>query len=249
MIDFHTHILHRIDDGPRKLEESVSLLKNIYENGTDVAVLTSHFYPRDQERFDEFIDRRKRRYDELKLNCLGCSVPKLVLGAEVNIHTDFSKFDNIRELCIEGTDYMLLEMPAKKWEEWMFDCIHNLKLKGIKPIMAHIDRYLDFNKHDLEALDDLKPLYQVNADAFLIRGGMKKMLDLFYSDRLHVIGSDMHDGKIRKNNLPDAYIKIEEKFGEEFVSMIENNGDAILTGNEVKRNVKLPKIKKRGFLF
>lgn len=249
MIDFHTHILHRMDDGSSSVEMSVQMLESIYKSGTDAVVLSSHYYPRDEKKLDEFLEKRDRHYEELKKACEGHTVPYMRLAAEVNMHSDFSKFERLKELCIEDTNYMLVEMPMSKWEDWMYECLHSLKVKGIKPIMAHIDRYLHFSKEELNALDEIKPLYQVNAESFASFKKRKKLLELFYEDKLHVIGSDMHDMEKRKNTLPDAYIKLESKFGEAFISTVENNGDAILADKPVERNVNFPFIKKTKLMF
>ena len=111
MIDFHTHILHRIDDGSDSPETSLEMLKGAYSSGTDVAVLTSHFYPREENTIYDFLARRERRYNSLKKFCDGHEIPELRLAAEVNLHTNISKFPDLHKLCIEGTDYMLIDMP------------------------------------------------------------------------------------------------------------------------------------------
>lgn len=250
MIDFHTHILPRIDDGAGSEEISLEMLKSAYALGTDVVVLTSHFYPREAESIKSFLDRRGRRYKGLVEFCAGHEIPEMRLAAEVNLHTNISKFPDLHDLCIEGTDYMLVEMPMSKWEDWMYECIYNLTVKGIKPIIAHIDRYLHYPKSALTSLDEVHPIYQVNADAFLTFKGRCAMLRLFNEGKLHIIGSDMHGLEKRKNNLPQAYIELESRFGEEFIAYVEQNGEKILDNDKVSRRKKhFPKVKKTKLLF
>ena len=250
MIDFHSHVLFRIDDGAKDIETSIAMLRQAYDSGTDVILLTPHYYPREESGTDNFLDRRKRRFDELCRACYGLDVPELVLACEVNIHTNFSSFERLRELCIGDTDYMLVEMPQTgKWEDWMYECIYSLKLKGIKPIIAHIDRYLNHPEQDLAALDELRPLYQVNSDSILTYAGRKKVLELFYKNRVHVLGSDMHGLESRKNTLPEAYIQLEKRFGEDFISYIEKNGDLILLNREVERDHVFPSVRKSKLIF
>lgn len=249
MIDFHSHVLHNIDDGSDSPEVSVRMLEQAYSSGTDVIVLTPHYYPREERTLAEFLGRRQRRVNALEEFCEGHEIPQLRIAAEVNLHTDFSRFSGLHELCISGTDYMLVEMPMAKWEDWMYECIYNITVQGIKPIIAHIDRYLGYPRSALAALDETNPLYQVNSEAFLSYGGRKKMLELFNSGRLHVIGSDMHGMEKRKNTLPEAYTELENRFGEEYISFVEKNGDLILDNKPVKRRASLPEVKKSRLLF
>lgn len=249
MIDFHSHVLANIDDGSDSLEESLAMLEEAYESGTDVLVLTPHYYPRQEHTLESFLEKRQKCYNELVDFCGGHRIPQLRLGCEVNLHTDISHFENIKSLCIEGTDYMLLEMPMDKWDDWIFDCIYNLTLKSVKPLMAHIDRYLGYPKDRLNALFELNPAFQVNSEAFEDFKGRKKMLELFYSGHLHVIGSDMHGIEKRKNTLPRAYTELENRFGEKFISFVEDNGEKILANKPIKRTSHFPKISKYKLLF
>ena len=42
-IDFHSHILPKIDDGSRSVEESVKLLDLMAQDGVSVVAATPHF--------------------------------------------------------------------------------------------------------------------------------------------------------------------------------------------------------------
>ena len=44
MIDFHSHILPGVDDGPQNMEDSLSMLRSSFLQGVDLVVSTSHFY-------------------------------------------------------------------------------------------------------------------------------------------------------------------------------------------------------------
>ena len=51
MIDFHTHILPRMDDGSRRMAETQKMLKMEYDQGVRQVVASSHFYA--QHEFPE----------------------------------------------------------------------------------------------------------------------------------------------------------------------------------------------------
>lgn len=244
MIDFHTHVLHNIDDGAADLDTSVAMLEEAYASGTKVVVVSPHYYPRLESGLEKFLEERDARYTELKQACVGRAVPELRLAAEVNVCAQFSSFDRIKELCLEGTDYMLLEMPFVPWEEWMIECVYNLTVKGIKPIMVHIDRYLHYPTAALAALNELNPLYQISSEALLSHSYRKIVFDLFKSGKAHVLGSDMHNLRIRKNTLSQGYEQLRSRFGEDYTEYIEVNGNKILNNHKDIDTVIFNKAKK-----
>ena len=58
MIDFHTHILPKMDDGSKSTEESIAMLKMQAEQGIRWVVATPHFYA-EPESPQDFLQRRK----------------------------------------------------------------------------------------------------------------------------------------------------------------------------------------------
>ena len=64
-IDFHSHILPKIDDGSRSVEESVKLLDLMAQDGVSVVAATPHFYC-SKTSIHRFLDRRAEAYDILE---------------------------------------------------------------------------------------------------------------------------------------------------------------------------------------
>ena len=58
MIDWHSHILPKIDDGSRSLEETLELLKMLKSQGINTVIATPHFYA-DDESVESFLSRRQ----------------------------------------------------------------------------------------------------------------------------------------------------------------------------------------------
>ncbi len=248
MIDFHTHVLHNIDDGAQDLSTAIAMLEEAKANGTDTLVVSPHYYPRFEEGLDSFLTLRSQRFQELKEASKGRDVPELRLAAEVNVCTQFSDFSRVKELCLEGTDYMLIEMPFVTWEEWMLECVYNLTVKGIIPIVVHIDRYMHYPPQAISALNELFPLYQISSEAMLSHQSRKMIFDLFKSGKAHVMGSDMHNMKIRKNTLHLGYDMLKSRFGQEYIEYFENNGSKILN-NEKNIKAQLFASSKKSRLF
>lgn len=235
MLDFHSHILPDLDDGSKDYEMSLEMLRESKKQGVDIIVSTSHCYPHGEDSVDRFIKRRNDRL--LKLNQFildsGEDLPKIKHGCELNLYTDISDYDNLEPLCIEGTSYILLEMPYGEWKEWMFDCIYNLSIKGFKPIIAHIDRYLSKTNEELCSLFDVAKIYQINAEAFLYARERKNINTLISEGHAHILGSDMHNMDTRITKIKKAVEVIEKKFGTQYVEFFEQRGNEILNDKPV----------------
>jgi len=80
MLDFHAHILPRVDDGSQSVDESVQMLERMQAQGIGRVVATPHFYAND-ESVDAFLQRRSAAWEKIE-GCLQNS-PEVLLGAEV----------------------------------------------------------------------------------------------------------------------------------------------------------------------
>ena len=99
MVDFHTHILPKIDDGSKSVEESLAMLRSEWEQGIQEVVLTPHFYPQmDDPR--EFLARRQASFERLQAAMGEEALPKLRLGAEVYFYYGMSNSEILKELVI-----------------------------------------------------------------------------------------------------------------------------------------------------
>ena len=65
VIDFHSHVLPRIDDGSHSSEESLGMLQISASQGIDVMAATSHFYAT-EDRISSFLNRRRWSEERLK---------------------------------------------------------------------------------------------------------------------------------------------------------------------------------------
>jgi len=129
MIDIHSHILPKMDDGSRSVEMSVEMLKESYNQGIDVICATSHFYP-SKESPERFIERRKESF--LKLApYLTKEMPIIRLGAEVQYFEGITNVELLPRLRIQGSNLLLIEMPFSKWSERMIKDVLYLK-KALK---------------------------------------------------------------------------------------------------------------------
>ena len=85
VIDFHSHVLPRIDDGSHSSEESLGMLQISASQGIDVMAATSHFYAT-EDRISSFLNRRRCSEERLKerMNQKLTKeerIPRLIMGA------------------------------------------------------------------------------------------------------------------------------------------------------------------------
>ena len=166
MIDWHSHILPAMDDGSRDVEESLEMLAQLSEQGVDTVVATPHFFAND-ESVQRFLERRAKSYEELAER-IGEGLPRIVLGAEVKYYPGISQMEHLKDLRIEGTKLILLEMPFSKWTEYTVRELVTLATSGdSRIILAHMERYLPFQSARVwERLYAGGLIMQVNASFF-----------------------------------------------------------------------------------
>jgi protein-tyrosine phosphatase len=232
MIDFHSHVLPRIDDGSKSSDMSIDMLTRSYNYGIDVMVATPHFYIK-HDTVDRFLKHRKASYDALrdKINAVNAGVPELRLGAEVYYFGSISAFPELDKLCIEDTRYLLLEMPFSEWtssmllevEKLVYDC-------NITPIIAHLDRYLDYKKNTdcVSALLSTGALIQMNGEYVNGLFTRTKALKLINNGTISLLGSDCHNLDKRAPNLDKTFDIIRKRCGQDTLDRIDKCGRSVL---------------------
>lgn len=238
-IDFHSHILPGIDDGSRNVEESVALLDMMADDGVDIVVATPHFYC-SENSIKKFIENRKNAYEKLK-PFLKRTHPKIALGAEVLYDPALIRSSEISELCLQGTDYLLLEMPYTKLTP---DIIKNVEeLAGssqIKLMIAHIERYLHFTAYDdLAKLMELDVIGQLNAKSFTKFSSRRMCKKLINDGFVYILGTDYHRTDSGHELLSAAEEVIINKFNEKMIGRIADNGQLILENAPIHKLKRL----------
>ena len=137
MTDFHTHILPCMDDGSGSAGESAAMLREERNQGIRNVVLTPHFHARD-DSIPSFLCRRQQAWNHL-LPHLPPQCPNLFLGAEVGYFEGIGAAEGIRQLRVEGSSLLLLEMPFCRWTERMAEDVLKLNgREGIQVVLAHV---------------------------------------------------------------------------------------------------------------
>ena len=188
LIDFHAHILPAADHGSTDAAQTERQLSIISQAGIDTVVATPHFYPNNTtvHEFIQMIDHCAH-----ELISLNTERPKIALGAEVLWCDGIEKMEGLDELCIRGTNVLLLELPLRKWPYELFHSVKMLSQEFIV-VLAHIDRYIPQNSGTIKALLDCGAFAQINAYSLFSFSKRRKLADFLKSEKLVALGSDLH---------------------------------------------------------
>lgn len=205
-IDFHAHVLPGLDHGCSDIEMAKRQLKYEKDNGIDLVIATSHFYPH-LHTVNDFLEMRKQAAELMKEyiddNYL---YPQVVLGAEVLLCNNLDRMPGLHYLCIDKTNVLLVEFPlTKKLDKSLIETVLRIKNQlGLRVILAHADRY-DYKS--VCRLLDLDIGVQLNVDA--INNIKTRFLCKRYvnTKKVFALGSDIH-GVPKKANKFKKAIKI-----------------------------------------
>ena len=214
MIDFHSHILPGIDDGSHNPEESRRMLEALTGQGVELVALTSHYYA-SRRTPEEFLERRAAAFERLR-PVLTPEMPDLRLGAEVLYFRGITRMEALPRLRLEGTRVLLLEMPFATWSDGeireVIDLCHDPEFVVL---MAHIERYLKFQKPQVwDRLLSEGAMMQCNATFLLPLLQQRKAVNMIREGRIHVMGTDCHNMDARPPRMEEALAVLRKRLGQ-----------------------------------
>ncbi|MEO0322004.1 MAG: CpsB/CapC family capsule biosynthesis tyrosine phosphatase [Myxococcota bacterium] len=151
-VDLHSHYVPAIDDGVRTLEDAVALLAGLRELGFEAAVATPHIKP---GHFDNRGPGLRAAHARLREDVEDAGVPLPVLGLAAEHWLDDVVFGLIQRdeaVRYPGQKALLFELPREQLPHNLGQVIFQMRLKGIRPVLAHPERYRPFFK-DSAALE------------------------------------------------------------------------------------------------
>ncbi len=234
-IDFHTHIIPRIDDGAKDIDTALAMLRTARNSGAEKVVLTPHYST--HADIGEFFSLREKRVNQLKeaMRDNPEDYPEILVGAEVALDGSLTDIDDITPLLIEGTDLLLLELPYTAFSSWYNNVIYDIIVThNVTPIMAHIERYFN-NPKDIEKLSTLASFgvkFQVNAPSFLSHSGKRFIKALREQGLISAIGSDCHNLNTRSPDIEKVLALMEKKLGRGFGNFVYEKTTDLLKCNK-----------------
>lgn len=235
MIDIHSHILPGIDDGSRSFEESIEIIKKAYDNGVTDLVVTPHYivgseFMVNNSEKRKLLTKLKGLLKKEKIDI------NLYLGNEVFVENNMPALKKASKIAtINGSKYLLFELPLNYTFNGLNDVIFDLRNKGFIPIIAHPERYafLKENPSLIEDLIDKGALFQANIGSFTgLYGKRSKEISLLFLKH-HVItfvGSDVHHKSNKFYDSIEEVKKLMKKYisDEEIEDLFVNNARKVL---------------------
>ena len=240
MFDTHCHILPMVDDGASSLQESLNMIKMAYEDGVRAILATPHK--------NHPIDFRPQKTAEESFELLRSAVMdmypdfELYLGAEFYITDDYLSVleKNENELVTGNSRYILIEFDRGVRYQHMSGVVHELKVRGLRPIIAHAEMYsaLTDSPENVYRLKDQGALIQLTAASIEGKRGSRITSfceDLIKNSAVDFAASDAHGEQRRKPLLSSAYKKVTELAGKDAADrMFVINPQLMISGQEIK---------------
>lgn len=219
MIDIHSHLLPGIDDGPPDLERALAMCQLAAADGTTAMVATPHL------RHERWWNGDRPRLEQLaeQLRQAAPAGLEIHLGGEIavrsQIYEEIPRLPDGDLLTLAGSRYVLLEFHPRGLGPEPQELVHELRVGGWVPILAHPER-ISWLMRDLALLERLiaeGALLQLTAMSVI--GAMGKIAHLAAKELLdagwvHFLASDAHDVTVRPPGLRAAYWHVAQSYGE-----------------------------------
>lgn len=236
MIDIHCHLLPCIDDGAKDLETSLDMLRIAEGDGIKKIIATPHFYRGYYGNEYTYIEEQVKK---LNAEAKKAGINVVVFpGQEVFLDKYTVKY--YKEGVIRGLNdskYMLVELDMEEFSEDTLDIIYELRLLGVKPIIAHPERYVYVNKNltILNFFIKEECLFQVNSSSLsgLFGKSVKKAAESLVKKGLcNFIATDAHSAGRRAPRLKEGF-EFLQKNNEKICKNIDKNTQMLLENVDI----------------
>ncbi|MBQ5677876.1 MAG: hypothetical protein IIV47_03330 [Clostridia bacterium] len=165
---------------------------------------------------------------------------KVLSGAELFLSDDILKANNLDDLAINNSRYMLCEFPLgpfniKRGLLWIDELIE----RGYTPIIAHPERYFEIHRN-LSVIDELLDrdvVFQVNIDSLIGKNGgtaQQLSVDLVCRGFAQLIGTDAHDLKYRHTRAKEKIRELPYEIDHEvFMKCVTANPQKIIEDKDI----------------
>lgn len=234
-IDIHAHILPELDDNSNTLEASIKLLEKEVSDDIDIVIAAPRF-DATKQTVDEFLEARDIAYTRLITEVGLMDIPSIKLGAEVQFIRNLKKLPGLHDLCIEGTDYLLLKLPNVQLNKEILDDIYDLTYTTkLKPIICNVDDSLKYTSiESLEELLDMDVLGQINPTSLIDKDTRKSVFRLVNNNYIHLLGSNAYNPINKPVLMREAEDIIVKKFSRRLYFDLMDNAKKVLKNQKVE---------------
>jgi len=141
MIDFHSHILPGIDDGPSNIDESVAMAAAMRDAGFKTIYCTPHFikgcFDADKHTVLSSVSTLQTRLNVENIEL------EILPGCEYYLDEFFG--NHLKDpLPLGKTNYIMIEIPNNTPAEYVKETCFRIKCGGFIPMIAHPERCSHF---------------------------------------------------------------------------------------------------------
>lgn len=250
MLDIHSHILPGIDDGAKTILSTLEMLSIAISDGTNKIVATPHYcsgcFETPYDKVEEYVKEVNKILIRKGLDI------EVIAGQEVYLDKyTLKNLENSIIATIGGTSYMLVEFPMGNLDEDDLALLYELKLKGIRPIVAHPERYVyvEQNPEIINKFIDEQCLFQINSGSLTGEYGskVKKTAEILIENGIcNFVGSDAHSQIHRKPETSKGMAIIKELNKNVYIDIKKNN-QLLLSDEIIQCPTQKIKIKKSFF--
>ncbi len=193
--DIHAHWLPGIDDGAPDVSTSLALVEGLYTLGFRRLVATPHIYPEFYPNTPDTIRTAwekvapviRERWPDLQTS----------FAAEYFLDDSFRALAESQELLTFLDNRILLEFSFLAEPPGAEEVFFQLRLKGYRPVLAHVERYPFLFNQDkkLDRYRDMGVEFQGNLLAFTGHYGpdvRQQAIRLLFRDAYTYLGTDLH---------------------------------------------------------
>lgn len=209
MIDFHSHILHNIDDGPTMLEGSLAMARIAVENGITTMLATPHA----PGPANTTPTKVHNRLAELRAALHQADIPLEVLpGNELFYDPALpARLKRSEMLTCNNSKTILVECPINDdLPSGFAQLVQDVQAAGYRMVLAHPERILDVKRNPNVLIPFIEQgvLMQLTAPALVGEQGdqMQKLARTLATHRLvHLMASDAHGPSYRPPRMLRPY--------------------------------------------
>jgi protein-tyrosine phosphatase len=207
MVDLHNHLLPGLDDGPADIAGSLEMARAAVTAGITTMACTPHVAVKYPNRASAI----RPAVASLRQELGAAQIPlEIVAGAEISTDViDRLDDDELRQLSLNGTGWLLVEAPFAGWPLRLPKLISELEIRGFRVLIAHPER-AEAIQHNPDRLRDLVgrgALVQSNGSSLL--GDHGRLVTqtaqlLLRNGLIHVLASDAHSATWRPPGVAEA---------------------------------------------
>lgn len=233
-IDLHNHLLFGLDDGAVDADESLELARLLVDAGfTDVATTPHH-----RQDFAPSAEAVAQRRDEVQSLLDSNGIPlRLHGGREHHLTPELlSRVAQGQAEMLANGPYLLLELPFGSPVPALGQVLFQLRVRGVKPLLAHPERCAHFQRRPEAAREAVDAGAHLQLEIGSLSGiygapAARCAAAMLDAGLVSVVATDAHHPRSAREILGRGLETLKQRLGAATLSLLlEDNPSRILRG-------------------